>query len=76
MRILLVHNQYRSGTPSGENRVVDQEGEVLVRAGHEVRRFGRSSDEIEDWSTAKKASLPARVVWSPATRRDLTATLR
>ena len=75
MRILLVHNQYRSGTPSGENRVVDQEGEALARAGHEVRRFGRSSDEIEDWSTAKKASLPARVVWSPATRRDLTATL-
>ena len=41
MKILLVHNQYRSGTPSGENRVVDQEGEALVRAGHEVRRFGR-----------------------------------
>ena len=76
MRILLVHNRYRSATPSGENRVVDQEAEALGRAGHEVMRFGRSSDEIEHWSRAKKASLPARVVWSRETHRDLAATLR
>ncbi len=75
MRILLVHNEYRSGTPSGENRVVDQEAEALAQAGHQVERFGRHSDEIDDWSAAKKASLPARVVWSPEARRDLTVTL-
>jgi glycosyltransferase involved in cell wall biosynthesis len=76
MRILLVHNRYRSGAPSGENRVVDQEGEALAALGHEVVRFGRSSDEIEQWSPAKKASLPGRSVWSRETRRDLAAVLR
>ena len=76
MRILLVHNRYRSGAPSGENRVVDQEGEALAALGHEVMRFGRSSDEIEQWSVAKKASLPARIVWSRETYRDLKAVLR
>ena len=76
MRILLVHNRYRSGAPSGENRVVDQEGEALAALGHEVMRFGRCSDEIEQWSVAKKASLPARVVWSRETYRDLQAVLR
>ena len=76
MRILLVHNRYRSGAPSGENRVVDQEGEALATLGHEVIRFGRSSDEIGQWSVAKKASLPARTIWSRETRRDLTAVLR
>jgi glycosyltransferase involved in cell wall biosynthesis len=76
MRILLVHNRYRSGTPSGENRVVDQEGEALSALGHEVMRFGRSSDEIEQWSIAKKASLPARTVWSRESYRDLKAVLR
>jgi len=76
MRILLVHNRYRSGAPSGENRVVDQEGEALAALGHEVIRFGRSSDEIRQWSVAKKASLPARTIWSRETRRDLTAVLR
>jgi glycosyltransferase involved in cell wall biosynthesis len=76
MRILLVHNRYRSGTPSGENRVVDQEGEALAALGHEVMRFGRSSDEIGQWSVAKKASLPAQVIWSRETYRDLKAVLR
>ena len=76
MRILLVHNRYRSGAPSGENRVVDQEGEALSALGHEVMRFGRSSDEIEQWSMAKKASIPARTIWSRETHRDLKEVLR
>jgi glycosyltransferase involved in cell wall biosynthesis len=76
MRILLVHNRYRSGAPSGENRVVDQEGEALAAQGHEVIRFGRCSDEIEQWSVAKKASLPVRTIWSRETSRDLKAVLR
>jgi glycosyltransferase involved in cell wall biosynthesis len=76
MRILLVHNRYRSAAPSGENRVVDQEGEALAALGHQVMRFSRSSDEIEQWSVAKKASLPVRAVWSSQTYRDLTAALR
>lgn len=76
MRILLVHNRYRSTAPSGENRVVDQEGEALSAEGHEVMRFGRSSDEIEQWSVPKKASLPARTIWSRETFRDLKAVLR
>jgi glycosyltransferase involved in cell wall biosynthesis len=76
MRILLVHNRYRSGAPSGENRVVDQEGEALAAAGHDVMRFGRSSDEIAQWPVVKKASLPARTIWSRETSRDLKALLR
>jgi glycosyltransferase involved in cell wall biosynthesis len=76
MRILLVHNRYRSAAPSGENRVVDQEGEALEALGHQVMRFGRSSDEIDRWSVAKKASLPVRTIWSRETGRDLKAVLR
>jgi len=76
MRILLVHNRYRSTAPSGENRVVDQEGEALAALGHDVIRFGRSSDEIEQWSMTKKASLPVRTIWSRETYRDLKAVLR
>jgi glycosyltransferase involved in cell wall biosynthesis len=76
MRILLVHNRYRSDAPSGENRVVDQEGEALAALGHEVIGFGRSSDEIGHWPAAKKAALPARTIWSRETYRDLRAVLR
>lgn len=76
MKVLLVHNRYRSGVPSGENRVVDRESAELTRAGHEVRLFGKDSDEIEHWPAAKKALLPARVVWSRESHRELAATLR
>ena len=76
MRILIAHNRYRSGTPSGENRVVDQESDALAALGHEVVRFGRSSDEIEQWSVVKKASLPAQMLWSRQAHRELKAALR
>lgn len=76
MKILLVHNRYRSGAPSGENRVVDQEGEALAALGHEVTCFGRNSDEIGQWSFAKKAALPARVIWSREAYRGLKSALR
>ena len=66
MKILLVHNRYRSTAPSGENRVVDQELAALAALGHDVGLFERRSDEIEDWPAWKKATLPARVVWNPA----------
>ena len=76
MKILLVHNRYRSTAPSGENRVVDQELTALAAAGQDVELFERRSDEIEDWPAWKKATLPARVVWNPAAKRDLGETLR
>jgi glycosyltransferase involved in cell wall biosynthesis len=76
MRILQVHNSYRSATPSGENRVVDREGEALEALGHEIRRFTYESDEIAGWSAAKKASLPARVVWNWDASHDMKAVLR
>jgi glycosyltransferase involved in cell wall biosynthesis len=76
MRILLAHNRYRSAAPSGENRVVDREGEALAALGHEVIRFERHSDDIEHWPKVKKASLPGRAVWNRETYRDLTGVLR
>lgn len=75
MKILLVHNRYRSTAPSGENRVVEQEGEALAALGHDVETFGVDSDEIESWPAWQKATLPARVIWNPASRRDLAETL-
>jgi glycosyltransferase involved in cell wall biosynthesis len=76
MRILQVHNRYRSGSPSGENRVVDLEAANLIRRGHEVERFERCSDEIETWSTARRALLPGRVIWNRESYRDIMRVLR
>lgn len=75
MRIMVVHNRYRSVVPSGENKVVDRETEALSALGHDVARFERSSDEIDDWSRLRKASLPARVIWNPRARQELATAL-
>jgi glycosyltransferase involved in cell wall biosynthesis len=76
MKIVVAHSRYRSAAPSGENRVVDQETAALAALGHEVELFERRSDDIEGWPAARKAALPAAVVWNGGVRRDLRAVLR
>lgn len=76
MKVLVAHNRYRSASPSGEDRVVDRERTALEAEGHCVELFERFSDDIADWSSLRKASVPARVVWSEEARRALVRVLR
>jgi glycosyltransferase involved in cell wall biosynthesis len=39
MRVLILHSRYRSGSASGENRVVEDEARLLTEAGHHVEVF-------------------------------------
>jgi glycosyltransferase involved in cell wall biosynthesis len=71
-----MHNRYRSGQPSGEDRVVDQEISLLADAGHHVDLFERRSDDIASMSLLNQAAVPLRVPWNPAVRAELTARLR
>jgi len=64
MRVLIVHNRYRSAHPSGENAVVDTEAALLEEHGCVVARLESRSDDIANWSPARRAALPGRVVWS------------
>jgi glycosyltransferase involved in cell wall biosynthesis len=76
LRVLVVHNRYRSEQPSGENNVVDQETALLAEAGHRVEVFERRSDDIATMSLLGKATVPLRVPWNPAVRTELAARLR
>ncbi|MGH3076057.1 MAG: glycosyltransferase, partial [Gaiellales bacterium] len=64
MRVLVVHNRYRSAQPSGENAVVEEETALLREAGAVVELLSVESDDIAGWPAAKRLTLPARVVWS------------
>ena len=75
MRIVVVHNRYRSAQPSGENLVVDQEAGLLRAAGHEVVPYEQASDDIADSSLLRRAVVPGRVVWSPEDRARLARLL-
>ncbi len=76
MRILVVHNRYRSGQPSGENTVVDREVELLREAGHDVAVYFRTSDDIAGWGRARRAAVPMSVVWSRQSRREVARLVR
>jgi glycosyltransferase involved in cell wall biosynthesis len=64
VRVLVVHNQYRSELPSGENLVVVAEVEALRAAGVEVDTYFRFSDEIKYFRPLRRAALPIRPIYS------------
>ncbi|MGH3718867.1 MAG: glycosyltransferase [Pseudonocardiaceae bacterium] len=75
LRVLVVHNWYRSGQPSGEDRVVEQEMSLLADAGHHVSVFARHSDDIASMSRLGKAMVALQVPWNATARAELTARL-
>lgn len=58
VRVLIVHNRYRSDLPSGEDLAVDTQADTLTAMGCEVERFERRSDEIADFGLLQRSALP------------------
>jgi glycosyltransferase involved in cell wall biosynthesis len=75
MKVVVAHNRYASGQPSGENVIVDAEIAQLTGAGVTVLPFLRSSDEISTFSTAQKVLLPLSPIRNGASQRSLAALL-
>ncbi|MBT8225739.1 MAG: glycosyltransferase family 4 protein [Dactylosporangium sp.] len=75
MKVVIAHNMYASGSPSGENTIVDTEISQLRAAGVKVIPFIRSSDEIADMSVYRKALLPLSPVYNGPSQRTLGALL-
>ncbi|GAA0724512.1 glycosyltransferase family 4 protein [Dactylosporangium roseum] len=75
MKVVVAHNRYASGQPSGENVIVDAEMAQLAGAGLTVLPFLRSSDEIGTFSTAQKVLLPLSPIRNGAAQRALAALL-
>ena len=75
MRVLVVHNRYRSSMPSGENRIVDLELEMLRERGIVVSTHIRSSDELAGLRAGRMRAVAAQ--FRPAsTLRELRELLR
>ncbi|HZV27555.1 MAG TPA: glycosyltransferase, partial [Acidothermaceae bacterium] len=76
MRVLVVHNRYRSENPSGENAVVDLEVDLLRGAGVDVAVFERSSDEIDAFSRRERAGLAMQPIYSASSIRRVREIVR
>src|SRR4051794_2764523 len=75
MKVVVAHNRYASGQPSGENTIVDAEIAQLRAAGVTALPFLRSSDEIGGLPPAQKALLPLSPVYNGASQRALATLL-
>jgi glycosyltransferase involved in cell wall biosynthesis len=73
VKILVVHNRYQHA--GGEDVVVEQEGQMLRNAGHEVINYFRSNDEIKQFSRAQRLALIPNTIWSTSTRTEFRALL-
>jgi glycosyltransferase involved in cell wall biosynthesis len=73
VKVVVAHNRYRTGQPSGENVIVDAEMAQLRAAGVEVLPFLRESDAIATMSAGEKALLPVSPIYNRAAQRDLAA---
>jgi len=71
MKVLLVHNQYRTSAPSGEDAVVRNEQRMLQKRGVRVFTFDRCNDDIDESSFAAKTAMIANTIWSQRSRSEL-----
>lgn len=67
MRILLVHNSYGSGAPSGENAAFEAEKTLLEQQGNTVSVFSRHSDDIRKQGLIGLVKASLSVPWNPFT---------
>lgn len=71
MKVIVAHNRYQSAAPSGENRIVDSEIELLRSAGVTVVPFIEDSDELTGAPLPTLLSAAAGPVRSPRGVRRL-----
>lgn len=76
MRVLVVHNNYSSRVPSGENLVVNDEVRWLREAGVDVHRHEVSNDEIFGGNRVQHAKQALWAGWSIPAGRDISSAIR
>ena len=65
MRVTVVHNEYESSQPSGENRAVADDIDALREAGVDVDYWSTSSDALLKGSRLGRSVRTARMATSP-----------
>jgi glycosyltransferase involved in cell wall biosynthesis len=76
MKILLVHNRYRTSAPSGEDIAVHNEHRMLQGRGVEVFLFDRCNDDLDTSTLSAKMTMAANTIWSQRSRSELRKSIR
>lgn len=75
MRILLIHNHYRSNAPSGENLNFHELCRMLAGAGHDLEILERHSDEIAERDPRAVVEAALLTAWNPLNDAKIAATV-
>ncbi len=76
MRVLLIHNYYRSTAPSGEDAVFENERRMLQENGIEVFTFERCNDDIDESTFGKKIRAALNGAWSRQSYENISREVR
>jgi glycosyltransferase involved in cell wall biosynthesis len=76
MKVLLVHNKYRTSAPSGEDIAVANERRMLENRGVKVFAFERCNDDLDDSSLFARTAMAVNTIWSQRSRTELRNVLR
>ena len=76
MKVLIIHNRYRTSAPSGEDGAVRNEVQMLQSRGVEVTTFERCNDDLDESTLRAKAKIAANTIWSQRSRSELRGVLR
>lgn len=70
MRILIVHNRYRTSAPSGEDIAVANEAQMLRSRGNEIRILDRCNDDLHVDSLRGQVRTGTNAIWSSQAHSD------
>lgn len=76
MKVLMVHNFYRTATPGGEDNVFRQERDLLDRAGIEVVSYTRSNDDVDVRDRRQLVRTAASMSWSWRSYEEISDLIR
>lgn len=76
MKLLLVHEHYRTSAPSGENTVFENEREMLGRSGVELAVHEVFNDDIDVSTLWKRIRLGVDTIWCRESYRNMSRLIR
>src|SRR5215469_4862565 len=71
LKILIVHNAYQQR--GGEDAVVAAEARILEEHGHNIVRYERHSDDLQNCSPLVLLSAGIGLTWAPQSLREMKA---
>jgi glycosyltransferase involved in cell wall biosynthesis len=76
MKVLFIHNNYRTSAPSGEDTVAGNERKLLEDNGVEVVNYQKFNDDIDESTWLKRVKMAINSVWSRSAYQEVSGLIK